>query len=128
MTFNLTNATAVALGGTIGALARFYIYTLVARYFPHEIPIATLSVNIIGSLIIGFLSALFLHYHPSDFLRLFIVTGFLGALTTYSTFALESYMLLNSNSTYAILNIVLNLFGSIGAVMVGFKLVQQFIK
>lgn len=128
MTFNILNASAVALGGSLGAVSRFYISTLVIRYFPHEIPIATLSVNIIGSFLIGILSAIFLHFNPNVVFKLFIITGFLGALTTYSTFALESYMLLNSNSIYAILNIILNIVGTIGAVTIGFKIVQQFIK
>ena len=67
-------------------------------------------------------------YTPSDLVKAFIITGFLGALTTYSTFALESFMLLNSNLWYGILNIVLNVVGTIVAAGSGYKLISYLIK
>jgi CrcB protein len=128
MTFNINTALAVGAGGFAGAIGRFYIGVQVVKYFPHEIPFATLAVNIIGSFTIGMLIALFLIYTPSDTLKAFLVTGFLGALTTYSTFAIESYMLLNNNFWYGILNIVLNLVGTIVSAGSGYKLISYFIK
>jgi len=128
MTFNLSSAIAVGFGGFLGAILRFYVGVEMVKHFPHEVPLATLTVNIIGSFIIGLLIALFVTYTPNTYIKLFLVTGFLGALTTYSTFAIESYMLLNSNFWYGILNISLNLFGTIIAAGSGYKLLSHFIR
>jgi CrcB protein len=128
MTFNITTALAVGFGGFLGAVARFYIGIEMVKHFPHEVPFATLTVNIIGSFIIGILIAVFIIYTPSTLLKLFVVTGFLGALTTYSTFAIESFILLNSNFWYGVLNIVLNVFGTIIAAGSGYKLITHFIR
>ncbi len=128
MSFNFTTILAVGFGGFLGAVLRFYVGIEVVKYFPHEVPIATLAVNIIGSFIIGILVAFFISYTPNTFLKLFIITGFLGALTTYSTFAIESFILLNNHFWYGILNIVLNVFGTIIAAGGGYKLVGYFVR
>jgi len=128
MTFNLSTALAVGLGGFLGAITRFYVGTEMVKHFPHEVPLATLTVNVIGSLFIGILIGLFITYTPNVLVKLFLVTGFLGALTTYSTFAIESFVLLNSNFWYGVLNIVLNLFGTILAAGSGYKIITHFIR
>lgn len=128
MTFNFSTILAVGFGGFVGAISRFYVGVQIVKYFPHEIPLATLTVNIVGSFFIGILVALFLLFTPSDIIKGFLVTGVLGALTTYSTFAIESYILLNNNVWYGILNIVLNVVGTIVAAGVGYKLVSYFIR
>jgi len=128
MTFNFTTVLAVGFGGFIGAVTRFYVGILMVKHFPHEVPLATLTVNIVGSFIIGILVALFLTYTPNVLLKLFLVTGFLGALTTYSTFAIESFILLNSNFWYGVLNITLNVFGTLIAAGSGYKLITYFIR
>lgn len=128
MTINPAMIVAVGLGGAFGAVMRFYVGIQVARYFPHEIPFATLLVNCFGSFMIGILTALFLYYTPNDLLRVFLVTGFLGALTTYSTFAIESFMLLNSNLLYGIFNIVSNVAGTIIFAAIGYKLMIYLLK
>lgn len=125
MTFNLPTILAVGTGGFIGAVARFYVSVQVVKHFPHEIPLATLGVNIIGSFFIGVLVALFLHITPSDLVKGFLITGFLGALTTYSTFAIESYTLLNSSFWYGVLNIVLNVVGTIASASIGYKIIEK---
>ena len=128
MTFNLSTVLAVGIGGFIGAVSRFYVGIQVVKYFPHELPLATLTVNIVGSFCIGLLVALFLIFSPSDIVKGFLITGILGALTTYSTFAIESYILLNNNLWYGILNIILNVVGTILAAGAGYKLVSYFIR
>ncbi|MGB5868177.1 MAG: fluoride efflux transporter CrcB [Arcobacteraceae bacterium] len=128
MIFNLTTALAVGLGGFFGAITRFYVGVEMVKYFPHEVPLATLTVNIIGSFIIGALIALFMTYTPSITLKAFLITGFLGALTTYSTFAIESYMLLNNHFWYGILNVLLNVLGTIIAAGSGYKLLSHFVR
>jgi CrcB protein len=128
MTFNLPTVIAVGTGGAIGAVGRFYVGIQTVKYFPHQLPLATLTVNIIGSFLIGLLIGLFLYFTPSDILKGFLVTGLLGALTTYSTFAIESYMLLNSHFWYGILNIVLNLLGTIIFAGLGYKLITYIMR
>ena len=128
MLFNITNVIAVGLGGFLGAILRFYINTEIVKHFPSQIPYATLSVNVLGSLLIGILIALFINYSPNETVKAFLVTGFLGALTTYSTFAIESYILLNSHFWYGILNIFLNVFGTIVAAGIGYKIITYLIR
>ncbi|MCK5111489.1 MAG: fluoride efflux transporter CrcB [Arcobacteraceae bacterium] len=125
MQFSWQLILAVGSGGFFGAVSRFYINTVVSKNFPHDLPLATLGVNIAGSFIIGILIALFLHITPSETTRVFLITGFLGALTTYSTFAIESFFLLNSSFLYGVLNIVLNVVGSIVAAGTGYKLLLK---
>jgi fluoride exporter len=119
---------AVGLGGFFGAITRFYANIIITETFPFHIPLATLTVNIIGSFLIGLLIALFLYLTPSDTLKAFLITGFLGALTTYSTFAIESFLLLQNSFYYAILNIFSNLLGSILSAAAGYNLVNYLNK
>ena len=125
--YNLSSIIAVGFGGFIGANARYYTGLQIAKIFPHAIPFATLCVNIVGSFTIGLLIGLFTIFTPPDSLKLFLVTGFLGALTTFSTFAIESFMLLQNHFWYGILNIALNLFGTILAAAIGYKLIVTFL-
>jgi len=125
VTFSVGNIIAVGLGGALGAITRFYVGVQVVKYFPHDLPLATLLVNIFGSFIIGLLVGLFLSLTPADYIKAFLVTGFLGALTTYSTFAIESFVLLNNNFWYGVLNIILNVVGTITAAMIGYKLITD---
>ncbi len=127
MTFNLYNLLAVGAGGFIGAISRFYISTEVIKIFPDSIPMSTLFVNVTGSFLMGLLTAIFLHFTPSEVLKGFLTIGFLGALTTYSTFAMESYTLLNNHFYYGILNILLNAIGTIISVAMGYKLVLKIL-
>lgn len=125
MTFSIGNIIAVGVGGALGAITRFYVGVQVVKYFPNELPLATLIVNVCGSFIIGILVAIFLNFTPADYIKAFLVTGFLGALTTYSTFAIESFVLLTNNFWYGVLNIVLNVVGTIVAAMLGYKLIAN---
>jgi len=119
---------AIGLGGSLGAIARAYSVHISNKYIPLEFPIGVLIVNIIGSFIIGALFAYFAHYTVNDTLKAFLTTGFLGALTTYSTFAIESYLLLGTSVYLAFTNMALNLFGTILAAGSGYKLLQFLIK
>jgi len=112
---NFLTIIAVASGGAIGATLRLTISTAINKSFIHALPLGTLTVNLIGSLLIGILFAYFhLNTSLSPHLKTFMITGILGALTTYSTFAIESFLLLESGDyIHAFANMALNLFGTI---------------
>ncbi|XPV68205.1 MAG: fluoride efflux transporter FluC [Halarcobacter sp.] len=128
MSISWQTLVAIGLGGFLGAIARAYTVHLVNRYIPYEFPVGILLVNVLGSFIIGLLFALFLHYNLPDNLKAFLTTGFLGALTTYSTFAIESFFLLQTSIVLGLTNMALNLFGTILAAASGYKLLHFLIK
>ena len=121
---------AVASGGALGAVSRMLINGLVSRHIPHTLPFGTLTVNLLGSFIIGLLFAWFhINTALSPYLKSFLVTGLLGALTTYSTFAIESFFLLESGHYgHAFANMALNLFGTILMAGIGYLLILNFAK
>ncbi len=121
---------AVASGGAVGAVSRMLINGFVSRHIPHTLPFGTLTVNLIGSLAIGALFAWFhLNTALSPHLKSFLVTGLLGALTTYSTFAIESFFLLESGHYgHAFANMALNLFGTILMAGIGYLSILHFAK
>lgn len=119
---------AVGCGGFLGAITRAYVTHSMNLAYKSQFPWGILTVNVIGSFIIGILFAIFAHYTVSGPLKAFLTTGFLGALTTYSTFAIESYFLLNTSLFLGISNMVLNLFGTILAAGSGYKIITHFLR
>ena len=93
----------VGIGGFIGAILRF-----------------TLSVNILGSFLIGFLFLYFQHINLSVYQKSLLITGLLGALTTFSTFSLDTVLLMQ-NELYikAVSSVVLNVIFSILGTVLG---------
>ena len=121
---------AVGSGGFIGAVLRAYLNGVISHKMPHDLPFGTLGVNLIGSFIIVILIAYFMYttIFPMH-VKSFLTTGILGGLTTYSTFAIESFLLLNSGQiALALANIALNAFGSIFMAGGGFYIVKYFLK
>jgi len=121
---------AVASGGAIGAVSRMLINGLVNKHIEHTLPFGTLAVNLLGSLFIGVLFAWFhINTSLSPHIKSFLTTGLLGALTTYSTFAIESFFLLESGQyTHAFANMALNLFGTIIMASIGYLSIIQLAK
>lgn len=122
MQISLQTLLAVGIGGFLGAIARLYITSICGVLFPSNLPYGTMLVNIGGSFIIGFLFALFSLFQTPLYVKSFLTTGFLGALTTYSTFAMETFFLLNTNLALAFVNIFANLVGTIFAAGFGYKI------
>jgi len=115
----------IGSGGFIGAVLRSYLNGVISHKIPHDLPFGTLGVNLIGSFIMGVLIAYFTYMTIPLHLKSFLTTGILGALTTYSTFAIESFLLLNGgNFTLAFLNIGLNAIGSIISAASGYLVVK----
>ena len=82
---------AVALGGSLGALARYAINLLAPRLFCRSFPVGTLFINLTGSFALGyFLARVARGWAVPEPLQLAVTVGFLGAYTTFSTFMFES--------------------------------------
>jgi len=116
---------AIGTGGFIGAVGRYWISSLVQR-LGDRFPYGTLSVNLLGSFVIGLLATLFLEKMiVSQELRLFLLVGLLGAFTTYSTFSLETFNLMRSGEwMFAGLNILANVVGTLIAVWTGISIAK----
>lgn len=119
---------AVGLGGFLGAIARAYIVHLSNKTFASDFPYGILGVNLFGSFLIGCLFALFAVQNFSTESKSFLSTGFLGAFTTYSTFAIESFFLLETSFFLGLANVLFNVCGSILAAASGYKIFHFFLK
>ncbi len=129
---------AVGLGGFVGAIARYTITGLVHRRFPAFLPAGTMVVNVLGCFLIGVLMELVIEQDPAHnpppqpplvrlnpTARLLLITGFLGSLTTFSTFGYETVQLLaNQDAGLAMANIAGNLLLGLPAVWLGRTVIQ----
>jgi CrcB protein len=102
---------AVAVGGALGAMARYWVGNLVAERFPTRFPLGTLIINVSGSFIVGFFLAVVserVNIHPNW--KLAVAVGFVGAYTTFSTFEYETFRLLeNGIVTGGLINVLASL-------------------
>jgi len=116
----------IGIGGFIGANARYFISSFLQNSVTQTFPIGTLGVNVLGSFLIGFLALYFQQIVSSEY-RILVITGFLGALTTFSTFSYESVMLIEQGSYMKVaLSITLNVILSLGATMGGMMIFKRF--
>lgn len=115
---------AIAAGGALGAVLRFAISRGAARVFGADFPWGTLFVNALGAFAIGFLFAWFsLRFTVTPAMRALVMTGLLGAMTTFSTFSLETLELAHAGEfTRAGANILANLAASLLLVWAGYAL------
>lgn len=128
MSLSWQTVLAIGSGGFCGAIARVYIVHVSNKTFVSDFPYGVLIANLIGSFLIGCLFAYFASTATNEITKSFLTTGFLGALTTYSTFAIESFFLLETSLFLGITNMSLNLFGTILAAGSGYKLFHFFLK
>lgn len=120
----LLNCLAVGTGGFLGAVARYALSGVFQKRFPHFTPAGTVAVNVAGCLAIGALMAVVTHRPEfSQTLRLLLITGILGSLTTFSTFGYETMELLREEEyRLAFWNIAANLGFGLFAVWLGWSL------
>lgn len=120
---------AIGSGAFLGAVLRAYMNGVVNHHFPHTLPFGTLSVNLLGSFIIGALLAYFSYTTLfSVHAKSFLTTGFLGGLTTYSTFAMETFLLLSGGHLLmAAANMALNTFGTVLMAASGYYLFRNWL-
>nr|HAT8712970.1 fluoride efflux transporter CrcB [Legionella jordanis] len=111
----------VAFGGAIGALTRFASVGGMQKLFGASFPFGTLLVNCVGSFLAGFIMVFILErLTEAEYWRLFLVVGFLGAYTTFSSFSWETWALYqDGKSMLAIGNIILNNVGALGMALIG---------
>lgn len=116
----MLNILAIFIGGGIGSVSR-YLINILLKAQSLTFPLATLSVNIIGSFILGFIAALFWQKAPvHDTLKLAITVGFCGGLTTFSTFSWEAFDLIKQGEfLFALLYILISVITCVIAVSLG---------
>jgi len=108
---------AVAIGGATGSVLRFLVSSWVYTLFGRDFPYGTLAVNVSGSLAMGFLFVLFTERFGNDaVLRAGILIGVLGGYTTFSSFSIETFNLINNG---AIIKALLNMAGSLALCISG---------
>ncbi|HHW15336.1 MAG TPA: fluoride efflux transporter CrcB [Firmicutes bacterium] len=112
---------AVALGGLLGASARYLVSGWAQKAWGSSFPWGTALVNIVGCFLIGYLMTYSIEVSPMRVeLRLFLVPGILGGLTTFSAFGYETMRFVQDGTPLlALANLGLNLIGGLGAVMLG---------
>ena len=116
----------IALGSVIGAWLRWGISLKFNSVF-ENIPFGTVIVNLIGAFIIGLAVSFFSNSSISPNYKLFVVTGFCGALTTFSTFSVEIVALLQASKfEYAISTIAIHVIGSLIFTVLGILSYQFF--
>ncbi len=92
----------VGAGGALGAIARYLVGMAISHHLPNHGWLATLSVNIVGCFAMGIMAAILIESPSvSPAVRSFVMIGFLGALTTFSSFALDIHILLDKQGFMA---------------------------
>lgn len=117
---------AVGLGGGIGAIARYLVSLWMQRRFPGFPASGTLLVNVAGCLLIGILMGLIVERNLlSPAVRLLLITGFLGGLTTFSSFGAQTLELFEAGHfRLTLIYLAGNLIGGLFAVWLGVSLVR----
>lgn len=118
----------IGLGAILGAWSRWGLGTLLNHLFP-TIPLGTLAANLIGSFLIGIMVVVAAeHHYFSEPLRLGIITGFLGALTTFSTFSAEVLNLfLHQQYLMGIIALFAHLLGALLMTLLGIFLTRLLV-
>lgn len=108
---------AIALGGAIGAVARHVLAGAITRWFGSGFPLGIMVVNILGSFLMGVLiTALATRFEASPEMRGFLAVGLLGGFTTFSTFSLETVLLMERGE---FIQVALYILGSVLLAVLG---------
>ena len=120
---------AIAVGGSMGAVSRYWVSTTTYQWLGLAFPYGTLAVNLLGSLTMGFLSVLLVYrLQVSEEVRIGILSGFLGSFTTFSTFAIDTLELGMDDSVskamlYILLSVLLCVFGALAGLLAAKQLI-----
>lgn len=123
----MTQALAIAAGGALGALLRYWTSMAVHSRLGQGFPYGTLAVNVLGSLLMGFLYIWMIdRFTAGPTLRAFLLIGLLGAFTTFSTFSMETLNLIESGQAgRAIINVLVSVTVCIAAAGLGVLAARQ---
>lgn len=128
MSNSLAQVLVIMFGGAFGAAARFILSTKVAEKYGNAFPYGTLSVNVIGSFLMGLLAMILVERLALDpLLKLGVFVGFLGAFTTFSTFSMDTLSLFEQgHHLRAITNMFVSVSCSVLAVWLGVFIGKAF--
>ncbi len=118
---------AIACGGAVGAVARHFTSSQVMKLMGLGFPYGTLTVNIVGSFVLGVLVEIMaLRWQVGPELRAFLVVGLLGGYTTFSAFSLDTVLLIE-RGTYgpAALYVLANMVISVAGLFAGLMVMRQ---
>lgn len=117
----------VALGASLGGLARWGAGLWLNPLWLHGFPLGTLTVNMVGGLLAGAAHVWFAR-QPAEALRLLCVTGFLGGLTTFSSFSAESLALIEKDRwALALGHSLIHVVGALACAALGARLMRQWL-
>nr|WP_282557095.1 MULTISPECIES: fluoride efflux transporter CrcB [Providencia] len=110
---------AIAIGSVLGGWLRWFVGLKLNHLYPN-IPLGTVFVNLVGGFVIGFAISYFANANISPAYKLFIVTGFCGAFTTFSTFSLEVLVLIQEGKLgFAFSTIAIHVIGALLFTLLG---------
>lgn len=123
----MTQVLAIGIGGALGSLLRFWMSTWVHSFAGRGFPYGTLTVNVLGCLVMGVLFVLFTErFSDNTVLRAGVLIGVLGGFTTFSSFSIETFNLIETGEvTKAALNMLGSLILCVGATWIGVILGRQ---
>lgn len=123
----LNNLIAIAFGGALGAMARYASSQWVYGFLGRSFPFGTLFVNVAGSFVMGFLAILLIERMTvGPEVRAFLMIGFLGSFTTFSTFSLETVnLIVGGEALKAGVNMLVSVFVCVSACWMGMLLGRQ---
>ena len=111
----------IAAGGAIGSVCRYLMVDVVQKLAHSAFPIGTLTVNIVGSLIVGLLSGYIMNMQAHPMIRPALIVGFCGGFTTFSTFSFETFGLIDGGEWgRAMLYVVSSVIACVGGAALGF--------
>ena len=117
----------VALFGAAGSVLRYSLYLITPRFFYLNFPVSTVLVNLLGSFFIGVCISLSDKSIITENIRIYIAIGLLGGFTTFSTFSMDLFNLLNKSLYIEMISyLVFSVFGGVLLFFAGYKIVSFF--